>query len=144
MKSEQHPDDPTREPHECRIYGDDMAQTWAVVDEKHYQWAIQWRWHINKPHPSRNGKKQYFVRSLSNGDRYIPKLYLHVEIMKRADIAPPDQFHTIVGHKDDDEWNCKEENLEWVTPRQNRMMSKKSNDAFARYNEKRKTKSNAG
>ena len=34
-----HPDDPTPEPHEYRVYGDDMAQTWVVVDQEDYQWG---------------------------------------------------------------------------------------------------------
>src|SRR4051812_5997880 len=121
MISEQHPDDPTRPPHEHRIYADDMAQTWAVVDEIDYQWAIQWRWHINKPHPSRNGTKQYFCRSNGSGGRSRgPRLFLHIEIMKRASIIKPDEFHNYGGHLDDDEWNCRRANLEWLTPHKNR------------------------
>lgn len=120
-----HPDDPTPEPHEFRIYADDMAQTWAVVDETDYQWAIQWRWHINKPHPSRKGKKQYFCRSNgSGGRRRGPRLFLHVEIMKRTGIQPPDPEHKLVEHADDDEWNCRRSNLSWITPKKNRMSPK--------------------
>lgn len=115
-------DDPTPEPYEHRIYGDDMAQTWASISERHYQWAIRWKWHINKPHPSRNGKKQYFCRSNgSGGRRRGPRLFLHVEIMKRNGITPPDEKHTLVGHIDDDEWNCKDDNLMWITPHKNRV-----------------------
>lgn len=121
-----HPDDPTPEPHEFRIYADDMAQTWAVVDQIDYQWAIQWRWHINKPHPSRNGTKQYLVRSNSSGRNYRgPKFYLHIEIMKRKGIQPPDPEHRLVEHLDDNEHNCKRENLDWITPKNNRTASKK-------------------
>lgn len=105
---------------EWRIYGDDNAATWCIVSPEDYQWAIQWRWHINKPHPSRNGTKQYFVRSLSRGGNYKPKLYLHVEIMKRTGILPPCPLHTIVDHDDGDEWNCRRGNLFWATPKQNR------------------------
>ncbi len=116
-----HPDDPTPEPHEFRIYADDMAQTWAVVDEVDYQWAIKHRWHINKPHPSRKGKKQYLCRSNGSGGRSRgPRLFLHIEIMKRTGSIPPDPDHSIVGHVDDDEWNCRRENLEWITFKKNR------------------------
>lgn len=132
-----HPDDPTTEPHEFRIYADDMAQTWAVVDQVDYQWAIQWRWHINKPHPLRNGTKQYFVRSNSSGGDYRgPKFYLHVEIQKRKGIPPPDPEHKLVEHLDDDEWNCRRANLEWITPKKNRMSSKKAAEAWDRLQKK--------
>ncbi len=134
-----HPDDPTSEPYEFRIYGDDNAQTWAVVDQIDYQWAIKRRWHINKPHPRRNGTKQYFVCTNSKGGQYRgPKSYLHVEIMKRTGIPSPDQDHTLVGHIDDDEWNCRRKNLDWMTPLKNRMMSKKANESFAKHHAKQK------
>lgn len=120
-----HPDDSTPEPHEFRIYADDMAQVWAVVDEVDYHWAIRWKWHINKPHPRRNGKKQYFCRSNgSGGRRRGSRIYLHIEIMKRAEIHKPDVEHIYGGHLDDNEWNCKRDNLAWITPRKNRLASR--------------------
>ena len=123
------PDDPTPPLREYRIYGDDNAQTWVVVDEVDYHWAVKRKWHINKPHPNRNGTKQYFCHSNSKGGQYRgPKTYLHVEIMKRSGIPPPDQFHTLVGHLDNDEWNCRRENLAWLTPKKNRDTSIKSNE----------------
>lgn len=130
---------PTRDPHEYRVYGDDMAQTWCIVDEVDYQWAIQWRWHINKPHPVRSGTKQYFCRSNgSGGRRRGPRLLLHVEIMKRMGIVPPDAQHTLVAHLDDNEWNCRRENLAWTTSQKNRVTSHKANAAFAALNKRRK------
>ena len=44
--------------HEYRVYTDASLQTYAVVDAVDYAWAVQWRWHINKPHHTRNGKKR--------------------------------------------------------------------------------------
>ena len=123
-----HPDDPTPEPHEFRIYGDDMAQTWAVVDEIDYHWAVQWKWHVNKPHPSRNGTKRYFVRSTGRGGEYSPKLYLHVEIMKRTGIIQPMPEYKLTNHIDDDEWNCRRSNLEWLTIKDNRVRSTKAQE----------------
>lgn len=102
-----------------RIYGDNNAQTWCEVSEEDYQWAIQWRWHINHPHKNRNGAKQYFVRQQSNGDRAKPKLYLHIEIMKRSGIAPETPEHKLVDHIDGNEWNNRRDNLRWATSTMN-------------------------
>lgn len=127
-----HPDDPTPEPHEYRVYGDDMAQTWVVVDQEDYQWGIQWKWHFNEPHPSRNGSKRYLCRSNGSGGRRRGKKFIfHVEIMKRKGVPPPDAEHTFVAHLDDDEFNCRRSNLEWTTARKNRTMSVKANTALA-------------
>lgn len=104
---------------EWRIYLDDMAQHWALVSEEDYQWAVQWHWHINKPHPRRNGHKMYVRRSLSNGRRYIPPLYLHVEIQKRKGEPPPTLEHTHVDHIDGNELDCRREKLRWCTPKEN-------------------------
>jgi hypothetical protein len=94
----------------------------VVVDQIDYQWAIQWRWHANKPHHTRNGSKHYFCRSNgSGGRRRGPRIFLHVEMMKRKGIPPPDAEHNYVGHIDDDEFNCKRDNLEWVTAKKNRI-----------------------
>lgn len=104
---------------EWRIYLDDRAETWAVVDEIDYHWAIRWRWSINKPHPKRKGTKKYARRSQSNGRRYRTPLYLHVEIKKRATPKRPSRLHTQADHKDGDEFNCRRKNLFWSTPKSN-------------------------
>jgi len=106
--------------HECRVYGDDRAQTWAIVDEIDYQWAIQWKWSINSPHTTRKGTKEYFRRSQGGGGRYQPPLYLHVEIMKRAGVEPPSPAHNLVDHINGCEWDCRRSNLEWATTKGNR------------------------
>lgn len=109
------------EPHEHRIYADESLQQFAIVDAQDYSWAVQWKWHINKPHPNRTGKKQYLRRSVSNGRRYFAPIYLHVEIMKRIGILPDSEFHTLVDHLDGDEFNCRRNNLLWSTPLENRL-----------------------
>lgn len=109
-----------KENHEFRIYGDDNASCWAIVDEEDYHWAIQWRWHINKPHPTRNGKKLYMRRALANHRRYIPPLYLHVEIHKRSGIIQPSPLHILVDHIDGNELDCRRRNLRWATHSMNR------------------------
>ena len=101
-----------------RIYGDDALTKVALVDFEDYAWAVQWCWHVNEPHPVRKGTKRYFCRQTSNGKRCGPKLYLHIEIMKRKGIERPSELH-IVHHADGNEWNCRRSNLGWITPRQN-------------------------
>lgn len=118
MKStiDRHPDDPTREPHEFRIYGDDMAQTWAVVDEIDYQWALQWKW---SPKWSRGGRKCYLRRNGQVGsgakDRTRKTFWLHVEIHKRSGIVQPSPLHSIVDHRNGQSFNCRRSNLRWAT-----------------------------
>lgn len=113
--------------HEYRIYGDDNAQTWCVVDEVDYHWAIRWKWHINTPNPKVNGSKRYFVRSTSNGRRWGPKLYLHIAILKRARRRRPSPLHIYSDHKDGNERNCRRKNLRWRTPKQNRKTARGHN-----------------
>lgn len=111
-----HPDDPTPEPHEFRIYGDDLAQTWAIVDEIDYHWAIQWLWSIKW---SRGGRKCYLRRNQQIGTkregRIQQTIWLHVEIHKRTGIKPPSSAHHIVDHRDGDSFNCRRSNFRWAT-----------------------------
>jgi hypothetical protein len=100
------------------IYGDDALTKRCVVDWEDYTWACQWRWHVNEPHPRRLGHKRYFCRNTSNGARWGPKLYLHIEIMKRKGIERPSPKH-IVDHRSGNEWDCRRSNLDWTTPRGN-------------------------
>lgn len=111
-------------PHEHQLYLDDMAQTWVVLDQEDYQYFSQWKWHTNKPHHSRNGSKQYAVRTQGRGGNYRPKLYLHVEIMKRTGAVPPSLFHTLVDHRNGNEFDCRRANLRWATPEFNGMNKK--------------------
>ncbi len=107
--------------HEYRIYLDNNAHTWCIVDEIDYHYFVKWKWRVNTPHPTRNGNKKYAVRSQSNGRRYAPMLYLHVEIHKRRGIIMPSPLHRYVDHKDGDEFNCLRTNLRWATPSMNRV-----------------------
>jgi len=59
--------------------------------------------------------------------------------MKRKGEPQPDKEHKIVGHVDDDEWNCRRENLTWVTPKKNRAMSDKANESWSKLQNGRKT-----
>lgn len=103
--------------HEHRIYLDDMAQTWAVVSEEDYQWAVQWKWF---PKLNSRKKKTYAFRTarLVKGDRTTSSLYLHVEIMKRCEPQP--HWAEVVDHIDGNSLNNLRENLRWATHKQNR------------------------
>lgn len=81
--------------HEFRIYGDDLAQKWVVVDEIDCHFLIQWKWN---PKPGRRGA--FYLRRAVGGNRWrsvdrepVLTLYLHVEIMKRTGIEPPTPEH---------------------------------------------------
>lgn len=126
--------DPTPTPHEHRIYGDDMAQTWAVVDEADYAFLVQWRWSWKV---SRGGTKRYLRRVVDNyvkgsfyysseqtedgsklvqvRERTSQTLFLHTAVILRKGDVPPSAAHRIVDHLDGDEINCRRGNLRWAT-----------------------------
>jgi len=111
-------------PRVVSLYLDDRAEEFVLLDEQDYWWACQWRWHCNKArgrNKSRAGKKRYPCRSQSNGRLYKPKLYLHVQIMLRTGILPPSPEHTIVDHRNGNEFDCQRMNLRWATPTMNRL-----------------------
>lgn len=116
MSSRDDPFDPNNwkpSRHEFRIYGDDNAQTWAVVDEEDYQWAIQWRWCWKY---SRGGKRYLKRAARLSGGRGTPvsTLFLHIEIMKRTGIEQP-AAHVLVDHRNGDSTDNRRRNLRWAT-----------------------------
>lgn len=117
--------DPTLEPREYRIYGDDRASEWCVVDEIDYQWAIQWKWRFKRS--GKKSKKKYLCRNVherlydgpAKESRVQRNLFLHVAIMERTGKRPPTPLHNIVDHIDGDEFNCRRGNLGYVTKLEN-------------------------
>src|SRR5215472_8744386 len=80
--------------HEFRIYGDDRAQVYAIVDEEDYHFLIRWLWSTKL---SRGGRKTYLFRSAYNGGPNLRKsVFLHVVIMQRTGLTPPSTKHSIV------------------------------------------------
>ncbi len=110
------------EEREWRIYGDNNAQTWAVVDRDDWEYFSRWRWCWKRSN-HRKVEKLYLRRAVGenlDGQRLRTfSLYLHVEIMKRSGIQPPSPFHTLVDHRNGDSMLCRKFNLRWATPRMN-------------------------
>jgi len=103
--------------HEHRIYGNDQASIWAIVDEEDYHWFVQWRWTAKV---SRGGKKIYLFRPAYAGGARRRSIYLHVEIMKRTGIEPPSAVHGITDHRNGNSLDCRRRNLRWATRSMNR------------------------
>lgn len=107
--------------HEHRIYGDDRAQTWAIVDEEDYQWALQWCWCLNikKSRGNPLKTKAYMRRAVgenANGQRLRTyTVYLHLEILKRSGAIPPSDQHIIGDHRNGHSLDCRRSNLRWAT-----------------------------
>lgn len=107
--------------HEYRIYLDERCTRWAIVDQVDYQWALQYRWCINKK-KNRDDPlkfKEYARRAVGENHQGVRiktiTLYLHVEIMKRAQPKPPSKRHLLVDHRNGIELDCRRENLRWAT-----------------------------
>lgn len=126
--------------HEHRIYGDDRASIWAMVDEEDYQWALRWLW---SPKWSKNKKNVYLRRNVqtthgeADRDQQTGKrvqirtqqtLFLHIAIMRRTGIEPPSPLHIIVDHRNSDGLDCRRRNLRWAT---HSMNSLNINGAYA-------------
>lgn len=106
---------------ERRIYGDDKASIWAIVDEIDYEWAQRYRWcpNVKKSRGDPTKTKTYLRRAVGENHQGIRlrtyTLYLHTEILKRAEPNPPSKRHVIADHRDGVEMNCRRSNLRWAT-----------------------------
>jgi len=100
-----------------RIYLDDKASLFCLVDEEDYLWALQWRW---QPKTHYRTRKIYACRttrtSRSSGNYSV---YLHIEIHKRSGVIKPSEHHKLVDHRNGDERDCRRGNLRWATPSMN-------------------------
>jgi hypothetical protein len=104
--------------HEYRVYADDRAQVFAVVDAQDWHRFKRWRWCIKF---SNRGRKPYLRRAVGeNANRQRLRtftLYLHVEIM-RLQAEQPTSKH-VVDHLNGDTLDCRRANLRWATKAQN-------------------------
>jgi len=97
----------------CPIYLTADLTLWVMVDRQDYGWASQWLWNP-KHRPSLRGDHYYAKRNI--GSARTP-VYLHVEIMTRAEPMP--RRRRIVDHINGNTLDCRRKNLRWVTPKKN-------------------------
>lgn len=125
---------------EFRIYGDDNAQTWGVVDEVDYHFLIRWKWSWTTPKPGMRAKPKLYLRRVfeeqvepesftagglwenpetgrtvrARKPRVQKTLRMHTVIMLRTGITPPSPDFVLVDHFNGDEFDYRRINLRWV------------------------------
>lgn len=108
-------------PSDRYIYGDDMARSWAVIDEVDYPWVSKHLWCPIIMRSRRNPSKFKIYMRRAVGENAHGKrlrtytLYLHREILKLSDPNPPTPRHIIADHRDGETMNCRRSNLRWAT-----------------------------
>lgn len=110
------------EEYQYRIYADDYANIYAVVDQIDYQYLIQWRWKLKASKVSANTKKPkvYLARTghetIGINCRICSTIFMHTVIMERKGTPKPKtDKKIIVDHADSDEFNCRRDNLRYAT-----------------------------
>lgn len=120
------------EPYEHRIYADDYANEYAIVDEIDYQYLVQWRWKLSVSRASFGTKqrKAYLARAVpvvvgkdyrdENGkrrqQRVTSTVYLHQIVMDRKGGEKPiTNKKIIIDHANGKGFDCRRSNLRWTT-----------------------------
>lgn len=110
------------EKYEYRVYADDYANVYAIVDQVDYQYLIQWRWKVKNSNT--HGKafkepKQYLARTAHEGarnSRICSTIFLHTVVMDRKGTAKPNtNKKMIIDHANSDGFDCRRDNLRWAT-----------------------------
>lgn len=114
---------------EYRVYADDYANDWALVDQIDYQYLIQWRWKLCKSKARSKNVKMYLGRAVPTilgPDTYVDgkriqnrvtsTVYLHRVVMERKGVPQPKTNQKlIVDHANGNGFDCRRKNLRWAT-----------------------------
>jgi hypothetical protein len=115
---------------EHRIYSDDYANQYAIVDKEDYLYLIQWRWKLKESKAyGNNTPKIYLARSghetlgpisLIDGkkkrNRVCSTIFLHQEVMRRKGVPKPiSNEKLIIDHANSNSLDCRRNNLRWAT-----------------------------
>jgi hypothetical protein len=90
-------------------------EVWCLVDADDYAWAIQWGWNVGWH--SHTPWKFYGKRNVG---RERSTVYLHREIMLRAEPLPPGLEWMVADHINGQSLDNRRANLRWLTPAQNK------------------------
>ena len=118
-----HPLDPNYcdfSPPQLRMYAGEYADVECLVDEEDYLFFTKWMW---CPKFDRSGKV-YFRRAESTYDMLGKRvgsftIYLHIEILTRAEGPPPTRTRCIGDHFNGNSLDNRRQNLRWATKREN-------------------------
>ncbi len=105
---------------EFRMYAHVNAGVECLVDEEDYLFFTQWLW-VTKPSPC---GKLYFRRAVSRYDlcgqrEGADTLYLHIEILRKAEGEMPTARRCIADHWNGNSLDNRRSNLRWATKREN-------------------------
>jgi hypothetical protein len=118
--------------YEWRIYADDYANEYAIVDQIDYSFLVQWRWKLHYSRKSKGTKvpKVYLARTVAEiiGPDYLDEqgkrkqcrrsydLFLHEAVMERkGDQKPRTNKRLIIDHANGKGLDCRRSNLRWTT-----------------------------